>query len=94
MYKFSRPDANTLAFVVVNDVCKPRIQNVTQQWHQAVRPTAGIFTGCSAILGSARVLAIADFSRMAVRWFRRAAETCSEPRALRSNDPQIRESAH
>ena len=33
VYKFSRPDANTLAFVLVNDVCKPRIQNVTQQWH-------------------------------------------------------------
>ena len=32
-YKFSRPDANTLAFVLVNDVCKPRIQNVTQPWH-------------------------------------------------------------
>src|SRR6476646_3479373 len=23
MYKFSRPDANTLAFVLVNDACKP-----------------------------------------------------------------------
>ena len=33
VYKFSRPDANTLAFVVVNDVCKPRIQNATQPWH-------------------------------------------------------------
>jgi hypothetical protein len=33
VYKFSRPDANTLAFVLVNDVCKPRIQNVTQSWH-------------------------------------------------------------
>ena len=32
VYKFSRPDANTLAFVLVNDVCKPRIQNVTQSW--------------------------------------------------------------
>ncbi|CEF48325.1 unnamed protein product [uncultured bacterium] len=32
VYKFSRPDANTLAFVLVNDVCKPRIQNVTQPW--------------------------------------------------------------
>ena len=30
VYRFSRPDANTLAFVLVNDVCKPRIQNVTQ----------------------------------------------------------------
>jgi hypothetical protein len=34
VYKFSRPDANTLAFVVVNDACKPRIQNVTQSWHR------------------------------------------------------------
>ena len=34
VYKFSRPDANTLAFVVVNDICKPRVQNVTQQWHR------------------------------------------------------------
>jgi len=33
VYKFSRPDANTLAFVLVSDVCKPRIQNVTQAWH-------------------------------------------------------------
>jgi len=33
-YKFSRPDANSLAFVLVNDVCKPRIQNVTQPWHK------------------------------------------------------------
>ena len=32
-YKFSRPDANTLAFVLVSDKCKPRIQNVTQPWH-------------------------------------------------------------
>jgi hypothetical protein len=34
VYKFSRPDANTLAFVLVRDVCKPRIQNVTQSWHK------------------------------------------------------------
>jgi hypothetical protein len=34
MYKFSRPDANSLAFVLVNDVCKQRIQNVTQPWHK------------------------------------------------------------
>src|SRR5436309_2624714 len=27
-YKFSRPDANTLAFTLVNDVRKPRVQNV------------------------------------------------------------------
>jgi len=33
MYKFSRPAANTLAFVLVSDVCKPRIHNVTQPWH-------------------------------------------------------------
>ena len=32
VYKFSRPDANTLAFVLVSDKCKPRIQNVTQPW--------------------------------------------------------------
>ena len=32
VYKFSRPNANTLAFVLVKDVCKPRIQNVTQPW--------------------------------------------------------------
>jgi hypothetical protein len=34
VYKFRRPDANTLAFVLVSDVCKPRIQNVTQSWHK------------------------------------------------------------
>ena len=34
VYKFRRPDANTLAFTLVNDVCKPRIQNVTQAWHR------------------------------------------------------------
>jgi hypothetical protein len=33
VYKFSRPDKNTLAFVLVSDKCKPRIQNVTQPWH-------------------------------------------------------------
>ena len=33
-YKVSRPDANSLAFVLVNDVCKPRMQNVTQPWHR------------------------------------------------------------
>src|ERR1051326_2383360 len=32
VYKFSRPNANTLAFVLVKDVCKPRVQNVTQPW--------------------------------------------------------------
>ena len=34
VYKFSRPDANTLGFVLVSDKCKPRIQNVTQPWHR------------------------------------------------------------
>ena len=34
VYKFSRPDANTLTFTLVNDVCKARIQNVTQAWHR------------------------------------------------------------
>jgi hypothetical protein len=32
VYKFSRANANTLTFVLVSDVCKPRIQNVTQPW--------------------------------------------------------------
>ncbi len=32
VYKFSRPNANTLTFVLVSDVCKPRIQNVTKPW--------------------------------------------------------------
>jgi len=32
IYKFSQPNANTLTFVLVSDVCKPRIQNVTQSW--------------------------------------------------------------
>ncbi|PYJ37078.1 MAG: hypothetical protein DME84_08850 [Verrucomicrobia bacterium] len=32
VYKFSRPNPNTLAFVLVSDACKPRIQNVTQPW--------------------------------------------------------------
>jgi hypothetical protein len=34
VYKFSRPDANTLSFVLVNDACNARIQNVTQPWHK------------------------------------------------------------
>jgi hypothetical protein len=34
VYKFSRPDQNRLAFVLVSDKCKPRIQNVTQPWHR------------------------------------------------------------
>jgi hypothetical protein len=33
-YKFSRPDANTLAFTLVKDTCKQRIQNVTHAWHR------------------------------------------------------------
>ncbi|HEU0210294.1 MAG TPA: hypothetical protein VFQ78_15115 [Candidatus Udaeobacter sp.] len=33
VYKFSRQNQNTLAFVLVSDKCKPRIQNVTQPWH-------------------------------------------------------------
>src|SRR6266576_6890650 len=33
VYKFSRPDRNTLSFALVSDTCKPRIQNVTQRWH-------------------------------------------------------------
>jgi hypothetical protein len=32
LYKFSRSNANTLTFVLVSDICKPRIQNVTQPW--------------------------------------------------------------
>jgi len=32
VYKFSRQNQNTLAFVLVSDKCKPRIQNVTQPW--------------------------------------------------------------
>jgi hypothetical protein len=32
LYKFSWPNASTLTFVLVSDVCKPRIQNVTQPW--------------------------------------------------------------
>src|SRR6266496_6396510 len=34
VYKFSRPDQNSLSFVLVSDVCKPRIRNVTQPWHR------------------------------------------------------------
>ena len=34
VYKFSRPAANTLAFVLVKDACKPRIANLTQPWHR------------------------------------------------------------
>jgi hypothetical protein len=32
VYKFSRSGPNTLSFVLVKDVCKPRIRNVTQPW--------------------------------------------------------------
>jgi len=32
LYRFSRANANTLTFVLVSDICKPRIQNVTQPW--------------------------------------------------------------
>ena len=34
VYKFSRPDRNTLSFVLVSDTCKPRIQNVTGPHHR------------------------------------------------------------
>jgi hypothetical protein len=34
VYKFSRPNGNTLAFVLVSDKCQPRIQNVTLPWHR------------------------------------------------------------
>jgi hypothetical protein len=34
VYKFSRPNENTLSFVLISDVCKPRIKNVTLAWHQ------------------------------------------------------------
>ena len=34
VYKFSRPNENTLTFAMVNDACKERIKNVTLPWHQ------------------------------------------------------------
>jgi hypothetical protein len=34
VYKFSRPNENTLTFTMVNDACKERIKNVTVPWHQ------------------------------------------------------------
>jgi hypothetical protein len=34
VYKFSRPNENTLTFALVNDTCKERIKNVTLAWHQ------------------------------------------------------------
>jgi hypothetical protein len=32
LYKFSQQNANTLTFLLVSDICKARIQNVTQRW--------------------------------------------------------------
>jgi hypothetical protein len=34
VYKFSRPDPNSLTFALVNDTCKERIKNVTLPWHR------------------------------------------------------------
>ena len=34
VYKFSRPNENTLTFTLVKDSCKERIKNVTLPWHQ------------------------------------------------------------
>jgi hypothetical protein len=34
VYKFSRPNENTLTFTLVSDTCKERIKNVTLPWHQ------------------------------------------------------------
>src|SRR5947207_4389934 len=34
VYKFSKTDANTLAFVVVSDKCKPRLQYLKLQWNR------------------------------------------------------------
>jgi hypothetical protein len=34
VYKFGRPNENTLTFTLVTDVCKPRIHNVRLPWHQ------------------------------------------------------------
>ena len=34
VYKFSRPNENTLTFALVNDTCKERIKNVTLAWHR------------------------------------------------------------
>jgi hypothetical protein len=34
VYKFSRPNENTLTFALVNDTCKERIKNVALAWHQ------------------------------------------------------------
>jgi hypothetical protein len=34
VYKFSRPNENTLTFALVSDTCKPRMQNLRRPWHQ------------------------------------------------------------
>jgi hypothetical protein len=34
VYKFSRPNENSLTFTLVSDTCKERIKNVTVLWHQ------------------------------------------------------------
>jgi hypothetical protein len=34
VYKFSRPDGNTLAFTLVSDTCRDRKKNVLLAWHQ------------------------------------------------------------
>ena len=34
VYKFSRPDANTLMFTLVSDACKDRKKNVLLAWHK------------------------------------------------------------
>jgi hypothetical protein len=34
VYKFSRPNENTLTFALVSDICKPRMQNLRRPWHQ------------------------------------------------------------
>jgi hypothetical protein len=34
VYKFSRPDENTLTFTFVSDTCKDRKRNVLLAWHQ------------------------------------------------------------
>jgi hypothetical protein len=34
VYKFSRPNENTLTFTLVNDTCQDRKKNVLLAWHQ------------------------------------------------------------
>jgi hypothetical protein len=34
VYKFSRPDENTLSFTLVSDTCSDRKKNVLLAWHQ------------------------------------------------------------